>query len=961
MVSQQTIFRNATQQDSLNDLKVFIDGVTKQTKCNPLDLTRTALSILKSLPAARDAVLSYFCSVFDKASENYVCAIETEVSTGNMPPVSEYDEAIITEIHSVLCSFVTGNAEAWAPIISTWSLELLGEISTKYAERAHISTGLNETLQLWMNCRATRTLIDITTQCLSCLMHSDTEACINALLDTSIKHSPNFDWVVAHVGSCFPNTVITRVLSCGLKDFCQNKCYEQGCNSPKLKSVVGILGHLASSHCNDIRTALLHLFNSSLIIDKIQDNDAIGLQRKATIPFLLHLSNLSSTLLSTICSNIYHTIPLEVILQLYNFTDDWCKYFGSPEALQDLLVNLILKCEKGASQIIHLLLDCIFLEDVSSTDELQNQTIKMNAGDVLEFVLREIDYSIRNDLSQHHGILNSFMNEINDIHTLLLNPKAVKSQTAGRIIIFIGHKNPAMLIKSAKFLFQNARTDHHLALLVRILTDELIDKTLQPYHSKGGYFAAVLEQIFNEYIQESAILNENEEDDFSQMWYNLLILLKWEKSNKVQPLRSQIITRALQQNLIIFTSIFAKSDLDNKMLHTFAEILEILNVPTYNNGRAYSPPLQVIINFTIGIVNYFFVCCEERDEIVRLKGCNCTMEILKRLCIHSNIARILALRELVEIALFSNYNVLFGAKIKRQTLHEHNDKLLLKQNKKLSKTIPLTKHSSVYNGGIIGIGKRKSISLHSLTADNTANNTIQLIRMIKSCCIGSSDLEKDAEVLQDSIIQVSLLLVQYISPDVMYNGLPWPEEEFSKVTIERDLFIRRLFSSTPLLWELLSLVAIHRPALCYCSVIIRALTATLMHQWSSMGDQSKSSHTESYKSLMETTVKVIEVMSLGQLLPPPLSGISDVIFYFNSFEIVAILRDCIWSYMRDHIPSPALFTTDSNGLHWRDPTIARPPEVYTNTLRIIMQRNIKTVGHLYAQICNINIIQKKTK
>lgn len=91
-------------------------------------------------------------------------------------------------------------------------------------------------------------------------MHSDTETCINALLDTSIKHSPNFDWVVAHVGSCFPHTVITRVLSCGLKDFCQIKSYEQGSNSPKLRSVVGILGHLAGSHSSDIQSAILEIF-----------------------------------------------------------------------------------------------------------------------------------------------------------------------------------------------------------------------------------------------------------------------------------------------------------------------------------------------------------------------------------------------------------------------------------------------------------------------------------------------------------------------------------------------------------------------------------------------------------------------------------------------------------------------------------------------------------------------------
>jgi hypothetical protein len=46
---------------------------------------------------------------------------------------------------------------------------------------------------------------------------TDTESCIAALLDTSVRHAPHFDWVVAHIGSCFPHTVISRVLSVGLK------------------------------------------------------------------------------------------------------------------------------------------------------------------------------------------------------------------------------------------------------------------------------------------------------------------------------------------------------------------------------------------------------------------------------------------------------------------------------------------------------------------------------------------------------------------------------------------------------------------------------------------------------------------------------------------------------------------------------------------------------------------------
>ena len=46
---------------------------------------------------------------------------------------------------------------------------------------------------------------------------TDTEACISSLLDTSVRHSPHFDWVVAHLGSCFPHTVTSRVLSLGLR------------------------------------------------------------------------------------------------------------------------------------------------------------------------------------------------------------------------------------------------------------------------------------------------------------------------------------------------------------------------------------------------------------------------------------------------------------------------------------------------------------------------------------------------------------------------------------------------------------------------------------------------------------------------------------------------------------------------------------------------------------------------
>lgn len=106
----------------------------------------------------------------------------------------------------------------------------------------------------------------------------------------------------------------------------------------------------------------------------------------------------------------------------------------------------------------------------------------------------------------------------------------------------------------------------------------------------------------------------------------------------------------------------------------------------------------------------------------------------------------------------------------------------------------------------------------------------------------------------------------------------------SKVTIERDLSIRKAFDNTPVLWTLLKFVAIHRPALCYCSVLLRAITATLIAQWSSV---SQGRSLKQDVQLVNTSVTLLEVLSLGQLLPPPLSGIRDIIPHLLAHHVRA--------------------------------------------------------------------------
>lgn len=68
----------------------------------------------------------------------------------------------------------------------------------------------------------------------------------------------------------------------------------------------------------------------------------------------------------------------------------------------------------------------------------------------------------------------------------------------------------------------------------------------------------------------------------------------------------------------------------------------------------------------------------------KIKGFNKVRRMLKRLCCYSKVARVLALRELLERSLFRSDNVLFGAYVAEKD--DICEKILIKQNKKIVST-----------------------------------------------------------------------------------------------------------------------------------------------------------------------------------------------------------------------------------------------------------------------------------
>ena len=63
-------------QDILQELNVFLQGVTCKRKVPVDTLAQSALFLLQRVPAARHAVLEHFCYVFDDAAGTHIKRID---------------------------------------------------------------------------------------------------------------------------------------------------------------------------------------------------------------------------------------------------------------------------------------------------------------------------------------------------------------------------------------------------------------------------------------------------------------------------------------------------------------------------------------------------------------------------------------------------------------------------------------------------------------------------------------------------------------------------------------------------------------------------------------------------------------------------------------------------------------------------------------------------------------------
>ncbi|KAH9363970.1 hypothetical protein HPB48_006982 [Haemaphysalis longicornis] len=751
---------SAAPDATLNDLRLFLAGTSSyESKIRSSDVAQAAIRLLKTLPVAREAVLEYMHSLFDDAVSRHIARLDSEEPGG-----AEERESAVEEVQRVLSGFIEANVGAWAPIVSSWSLELLGQLTRKYADRRmHYSSSLPEALQLWMACPATRALVELSTQCLSALIDSSPEQCVDALLETSVQHSPHFDWVVAHIGSCFPDTVIRRVLACGLRDFIGEDEPEVGAERkvPKLASVVGILGHLVGQHAADIRRALVALMQESFA----QANPTR--EQLATIPFLLQLASMSDHLLAAVVSEFTKVLSADTLNKLSTLTAQWesAKIPGTRDLLS-LTVVLIVQTGSADLRFLGQILDIAAGESEFSAQLVP--AVPHAAGVLLDGVLLETQQRVFAGGGAEVPLLSALEARLGEVCGWLETRSGPRTMWLWNALALLCAHRPE---KTA------------LAVLARLLAGRALIYQVEVVHVN------CLTHTISHLMAE---LRSGRVDSPTRLVENLRKLAAGGASSPVGVRVSETVCR--------FAEVLAEQ-MQRSPEPAYADaVAELLCTAV----RPESLGPTALVRVASAAVAYLFaVVCSphygaSRKHYVLITNFRAPIKVYRTLCTvnqHHTRANMRQQKKLSRkrTSMFNN-----NTKILKSS---NRNVVLLCENQKFASSINFPQsHSSIVRVGVIGSGLRSEAPPPSLAEEEVALNRQLLLEALTACCALPWRNDRPAPGRTSPVPAmkiVALLLVEMVSSDVMFNGLPWPDEDFLKVTIERDLRIQATFEEHP--------------------------------------------------------------------------------------------------------------------------------------------------------------------
>ncbi|XP_062856071.1 integrator complex subunit 5 [Trichomycterus rosablanca] len=999
-----TPHNNYSPQELALEIKAFISGVdqTQGRKLTVRDHARCAVRLLRTVPACRGAVLEHLRGVYDEYVAAFFQDLEAESDSGRDGATSGTNtsvsnlEDVIKEIHAVLLEFIQLNPKAWAPLVSSWAVDLLGQLSSKHAGRRAVpySSSLNELLQLWMTCAATRSLMECYSQCLAAMLAWCPDACVDALLDTSVQHSPHFDWVVAHIGSAFPGTIISRVLACGLKDFFAHGCpsgdqapqqqtIDKSSRVPKIGSVVGILGHLASRHSDSIKKELLRMFQDSLSPPPQSvplSSSAAGWEssqhlRRATVPFLLQLAALSPVLLGAVAVELVEILRPPLLLQLQS------QFQGLPreevENMLGLAVHLISQSPAGGARVLRFLADTATPASViiSGPTPSPHDGVREACDRLLQMLLLHLHKLVYNrpdgDEPYSHSssiamprvipFLEELQAHVGELCAETLRLERKRHLWLHQLLCLLSvYGGPSVATETLCQLLTQARNPEELALASQL------------YSTLSSSIPRLLAQAVTRCVAQIHTQNLNSRE-LARLLNNLATAVQSQEEDGKSASATAGSSMAAQVGTAVSSHLHDFCQLllhnDATVSRAAARLLCCSQIP-----KACSPAHSLLISRSA--VAHFFIALRRRGEMLKVGGqsgeeaVGYSMCLLSNLAAYSSLTLKIVLQQLVEGALQESNMDLFGGQKENPgensyfTPNQDPDlgASLLDINCKFGTTVNFSGSVwSVFHAGVIGKGLKPPQTSYQSDPDKVSLNIQTLLAVTVQCCssggggsgnngsgngrksqAGEGVHEEPSPVNAEAAKVIAVALVENVCPDVANGEISWPPEEHTKTTVERDIHICQCFKANPVLFHLLRVIAAGRPALCYCSAVLRGLLATLLVQW----EASRESSVLDSPWHLQASCLLVSCMGEGQLLPPVLSNIHEVFPHLSPFEVRLLLLG-VWEYMRGNSPMPQKFTFSAEkGVFFRD--FSRDGDVarYTAPIHSVLHKNIDRLGHL---------------
>lgn len=833
------------------------------------------------------------------------------------------NDTLIRQISSVFGELIEGSPNLWCSEMARWCVTLLGRWSVEWeGVLVDRDATLEERVAKWLNCPPSCTLANLIVSCIA----QNADIAMAALLEENIRSGPCLNWLVAHVGCSFPGTIVNRILYLGLVNFANAESSDEVRH--RLVSVDIVLSHLAERHFLEIQRELHSLWINS---SKDQNENV----KKAVVPFLLKLAsiNKSKVIIRALAANLRQIIESEKLFSFSCRAQDWWipKYFPNLQSLTDILTRLLCNLDdSSACEIISLLLE------TSSSPSVKGKQpdISDQLYEYLIFELTSIVYSNAN-ISHHRPV--SLLKSLGD--GTLNSYSADGKMALNDVIKWALNSGNGMVIK---------RTSQIVSMVIHEQSPDVSCSILQS-HLKSDFFAGKESIFFINAVISSMVKRQSSQNNNKPLTSISLAL-----SNNFQrgdEIFTVVNTVKKLNSLLVGTKdkLFIHQILLEALVANILPICKYINVPLVSVDilellccLPLERPLSLKESMTLchAVVYNFFSSLKLSSSQKKLKSYNLSSKILSQLA-HSSVAHSLLIRLIFESVVSSEWSYLLGSKGSSSTLEtKESPHQLLLSNLEFDSWVRVPKsHNMQFHAGRIG-----RLSLHAkriavnpkITEDDVNMNTQLVLNLLGDCC--------RPQGMNHGATTLALLLVEYISPDIMFNGFPWPEE-YIKFTFERDLAIKKTFDDIPIAWHFLELVARYRPALCYCSVLVRALTAALTAFWNTCPLSSASQA----ESTILSTKKLLQIMCIGQFLPDAFAVLPQMVSSLAPHEVVCVLQD-IWAYLRDHTPSPDRWVLLPFGVHQR-PAEPLDPR-YTDRIRKLIHVHIDLFGHLLPSLIN---------